>query len=221
MALGSPAGFWYLSTLSRYFVHATALDGTRMEIAMLEEVIAFYNEIAERVDGKKTPVTHRYAKGRRMNVPREDAADVFQEVFQAVALHVETFRNERPGDTFRGWLRTITRNKVLDYFRLEERQPKAAGGTAAKIMLTQIPDPEGDDERPEDVSIHRHMLHRALQAIQAEFQERTWRAFWGMVVDGQTAQEVAEVLRMTPGAVRVAKCRVLNRLRRELGDLEL
>jgi eukaryotic-like serine/threonine-protein kinase len=70
LSLGSAAGFWYLSSLSQYFVHATALDGTRMEIAMLEETIAFYNEIADRVDGKKTPVTHRYAEQKNAIPPQ-------------------------------------------------------------------------------------------------------------------------------------------------------
>jgi len=70
LSLGSAAGFWYLSSLSRYFVHATALDGTRMEIAMLEETIAFYNEIANRVDGKKTPVTHHYARQKNAIPPQ-------------------------------------------------------------------------------------------------------------------------------------------------------
>jgi eukaryotic-like serine/threonine-protein kinase len=62
VCLGSAAGFWYLSSLSRFFVEATALDSTRMEINMLEEVNAFYSEIVDRVDRTKTPVTHEYRK---------------------------------------------------------------------------------------------------------------------------------------------------------------
>jgi tRNA A-37 threonylcarbamoyl transferase component Bud32 len=61
VCLGSAAGFWYLSSLSTYFVQATALDSTRMEIAMLEEINAYYSEIVDRVDQKRTPVTHEYA----------------------------------------------------------------------------------------------------------------------------------------------------------------
>jgi tRNA A-37 threonylcarbamoyl transferase component Bud32 len=61
VCLGSAAGFWYLSSLSRYFVEATALDSTRMEIAMMEEMNAFYSEIVDRVDWTKTQVTHEYA----------------------------------------------------------------------------------------------------------------------------------------------------------------
>jgi serine/threonine protein kinase len=61
VCLGSAAGFWYLSSLSTYFVQATALDSMRMEIAMLEEVNAFYSDVVDRIDGNKTPVTHEYA----------------------------------------------------------------------------------------------------------------------------------------------------------------
>jgi RNA polymerase sigma-70 factor (ECF subfamily) len=62
------------------------------------------------------------------------------------------------------------------------------------------------------------VLLRALEQIRGEFQERTWRAFWGVVVEGRAAADVAADLGMTPGAVRVSKSRVLLRLRRELGD---
>jgi hypothetical protein len=61
VCLGSAAGFWYLSSLSTYFVQGTALDSTRMEMAMLEEVNAFYSDVVDRVDWNKTPVTHEYA----------------------------------------------------------------------------------------------------------------------------------------------------------------
>ena len=63
------------------------------------------------------------------------------------------------------------------------------------------------------------LLRKALESIRGEFHERTWQAFWGVVVEGRTAADVAADLDMKPGAVRVAKSRVLLRLRRELGDL--
>jgi len=158
---------------------------------------------------------------RRMGLPRQDAADVLQEVFQAVALHLDTFRKARPQDSFRGWLRAITRNKVIDHARREGRQPRAAGGTAARVWLAQVVEADRAAEDPEEAALEGQVVHRALQGIRAEFEERTWRAFWRVTVDGQPAQDVAQELGMTPGAVRVAKCRVLNRLRRELGDLPL
>jgi RNA polymerase sigma-70 factor (ECF subfamily) len=63
------------------------------------------------------------------------------------------------------------------------------------------------------------LLFRALEFIRGEFADRTWQAFWLTAIDGQPAGDVAAALSMKPCAVRVAKYRVLHRLREELGDL--
>ena len=63
------------------------------------------------------------------------------------------------------------------------------------------------------------LFARALDLIRGEFEERTWAAFRLTAVEGRAARDVAADLAMTPGAVRVAKSRVLRRLREELGDL--
>src|SRR2546429_459226 len=70
---------------------------------------------------------------RRAALGPEDTADVFQEVFRAVARNLSDFRREREGDTFRGWLRTITRNKVRDHYRRHQEGPQAIGGTDAQM----------------------------------------------------------------------------------------
>jgi RNA polymerase sigma-70 factor (ECF subfamily) len=154
---------------------------------------------------------------RKMNLPRQEAEDVFQEVFQSVAAHLRDFHHDQPGDTFRGWLRTITRNKVYDHFRLHQREPQAAGGSAAKAWWSLLPEIEGTSDEGEER--YGPLFRQALELIKAEFQERTWLAFWRVVVEGQAPQVVAQDLRLSPGAVRVAKCRVLHRLRLVLGDL--
>jgi RNA polymerase sigma-70 factor (ECF subfamily) len=156
-----------------------------------------------------------------MNLPPQEIADVLQEVFHAVSANVHRFRRDRPGDTFRGWLRTITRNKVHDYFRIKQREPQAAGGTEANAWWSRVPDlSDGSEEADVDGEGDRLLFHKALEMIQGSFEKKTWQAFWRVVVDGCTPQEVADELAMTPGAVRVAKFRVLHRLRQELGDLQ-
>jgi RNA polymerase sigma-70 factor (ECF subfamily) len=157
---------------------------------------------------------------RQWHLPDQDAADVLQEVFQAVATHVSSFRREKEGDSFRGWLRTIARNKVRDHFRRLQREPEGAGGTEAQLWIGQLaapPAPEEDSSGGGEAE--RDLFHRALELIRREFEERTWQAFWRTAVDGQAARDVAADLAMSPGAVRVAKCRVLQRLREELGDI--
>ncbi len=157
---------------------------------------------------------------RRGGLREQDVADVFQEVFQAVLLHIGTFRKERAGDTFRGWLRRITQNKVRDHFRKLGREANGVGGSSARERLAQLPGPPpAEDDRGDNDGGERGLLARALDLIRGEFAEHTWAAFWRTVVEGRAAKDVAAELSMSPGAVRVAKSRVLHRLREELGDL--
>ena len=158
---------------------------------------------------------------RRWGVAEQDVSDVLQEVFSAVSANLGRFRKERPTDTFRGWLSTIARNKARDHFRRRFDEPAAVGGTEATLHLQQIADPSllGEPQELTDDVFLDELLRKALESIQGEFHERTWQAFWGVVVEGRTATDVAADIAMTPGAVRVAKSRVLLRLRRELGDV--
>lgn len=156
---------------------------------------------------------------RRWDLGDADAADVLQEVFLAVAGHLAGFRKERPGDTFRGWLRVILRNKVHDHFRRLGREPGGEGGTEAQQRFDRLTGPEPADEEVEEAAEHL-LFRRCCDLIRAEFQDRTWRAFWGTAVEGRPAGEVGAELGMTAVAVRVAKSRVLQRLREALGDLD-
>lgn len=158
---------------------------------------------------------------RRWGVPQQDIVDVLQEVFSAVSGHLDRFRKEQPADTFRGWLATISRNKVRDYFERKAREPVATGGTEAALRIQQILDPRvtTDENEPAADPLFDDVLFAALESIRGEFHDRTWRAFWGVVVEGRAAADVAADLAMRPGTVRVSKSRVLLRLRRELGDM--
>ncbi len=146
-----------------------------------------------------------------------DAEDVRQEVFQAVALHLGTFRRDRPGDTFRGWLRIITRSKVLDLHRRRQLQPDAEGGSAARQLLLQHPDPASGDEDEPPAQV-QSLHHRALELVRGEFEPRTWQAFWRCAVEGQSPADIARDMNLSPAAVRQAKSRVLRRLKEEFAE---
>src|SRR5262249_51077523 len=116
------------------------------------------------------------------------------------------------------WLRRITRNKVLDHLRRLGREPQGAGGSDAQARFAQLPFPQSSEDES-DAPAERGLFLRALELIQRDFEERTWQAFWRTAVEGQSPQDVAEALSMSAGAVRVARCRVLHRLRQELGEV--
>jgi RNA polymerase sigma-70 factor (ECF subfamily) len=155
---------------------------------------------------------------RRMGLAEQDVPDVVQDVFRAVVSGIGTFRKERSTDTFRGWLRTVTRNCLNDHYRRRSRTPPAVGGTEARLRIERLAAAVSDDD--EERVAEQALFHRALEAIREHFDPKTWEAFWRVTVDGLSASEAAAELGMRPGTVRVAKSRVLQRLRRHLGDVE-
>jgi RNA polymerase sigma-70 factor (ECF subfamily) len=163
------------------------------------------------------PLVRHWCRGKGLQ--DQDLADVFQEVFHAVVVYIRGFRKEQTGDTFRGWLRRITQNKLHDHFRRLGREVPGVGGSSAQERLAQVPDTPAPADEPSADDGESGLFARALDLIRGEFEERTWAAFWRTAVEGQPAADVAADLGMSPGAVRVAKSRVLHRLRAELGDL--
>ncbi len=153
---------------------------------------------------------------RRFGLPEAELADVFQETLAAVATHLGGFRRDRSGGSFRGWLWTITRNKVHDSFRRRHVNPLAMGGAAGQDVLDNLVSPVAE---PSSESDERELLLRALDLVRGDFEDRTWHAFWQVVVEGQSAGDVAPTLGLTINAVYKARARVLARLREELGDL--
>ncbi len=170
-----------------------------------------------------TPLVYHWCQ--RHNLSHDDILDVVQEVFRAVAENIDRFRKERTGDTFRGWLRVITRSKAMDVHRRSRNEVRGAGGSEALRRLEAIPAPEravdAEADRIDDTEAKTILFRRALELVRENFRERTWTAFWRVVVDERTPAEVADEMGMNPGAVRVAKSRVLQRLRLELdGELD-
>jgi RNA polymerase sigma-70 factor (ECF subfamily) len=69
--------------------------------------------------------------GGQWGVVGADADDLRQDVFQGVATGVGEFRLDRTAGTFRGWLRGITRHKLLDHRCRQRERPVAAGERSA------------------------------------------------------------------------------------------
>lgn len=193
-------------------------DFNSLQTTLLYRLRTGDHEAWRRLDHLYGPVVLGWC--RAAGLPHDDAADVQQEVYRAVLTHLAKFRRERPEDSFRGWLYTITLNKIRDHRRRQNRQVVATGGTVHQQELLEVAQqPSGmtsTQAAPEEAAqVHR----RALELLQSDFQPRTWQAFWQVAVEGKTAAETAAELGMSVGAVFVAKSRVLKRLREEFGDL--
>lgn len=157
---------------------------------------------------------------RRSRLQAHDAQNVVQEVFASVFRSLRSFRRDKPGDSFRGWLFRITENEIRDHFHRQAGTGEAIGGTETQQEFQQVPERRDSDSKNSSViGDDCAVVRRALDAIQNDFDPTTWKAFWRMAVDELSSAEIAEELDMTKDAVRQAKCRVMRRLREELDGL--
>lgn len=156
-----------------------------------------------------TPLIYYWA--RRTELQPQDAADLVQDVFATLVEKLPEFAYDSH-KSFHGWLRTVTLNKWRDRCK----RPALPG--EGKASIADLPGPD-DMKAFEEAEYHRHLVSRALQVMQADFQPTTWKACWEFVVNGRPAAEVARELGLTVNAVYLAKARVLARLRQELHGL--
>jgi RNA polymerase sigma-70 factor (ECF subfamily) len=145
-----------------------------------------------------------------LGVRGDDADNLVQEVFATLLVELPKFQYDA-GKSFRGWLRTITRNKWFELQRRAKQVPPA--DDAALQQLTAKADHYWETD------YQKHLVNRALELMRADFQETTWKACWEVVACDRPAAEVADELGITVGAVHAARFRVLARLREELAGM--
>ena len=184
---------------------------------LLERIRARRPEAWQRLVDLYGPLVYRWS--RQLGVGSADSADIAQEVFASVSAHLDQFRRDRPEHSFGAWLRTITRNKVNDYYRQRQVLAGAEGGTHAYQRLLKLAGSPEESSLGNEAGTDTGFLRRMLDLVRVEFENRTWEAFWRIVVDGQSPAEVAAAMGLSLPAVYKAKSRVLRRFRQELKDL--
>jgi RNA polymerase sigma-70 factor (ECF subfamily) len=163
------------------------------------------------------PLIYRLARNKGLQ--DSDAQDLCQEVFRAVAGAVERWDPDPAKGRFRAWLFRIARNLVLKALAAQRRQPTGSGSTSVQDLLEAQPaaDPRAAAEFAAE--FRRRAFRWAAEQVQDEFTASTWQAFWRTGVENQPVAQVARELGLTPGAVYVARSRVLARLRDRVEQL--
>jgi len=184
--------------------------------SLLERVKARDDEAWARFSAIYGPMVYHWARQR--NLQDQDASDVVQDVFALVAGKIGAFRRDRRGDSLRGWLWTITRNKVNDHFRAAAPRPRAVGGSGIRQRLEQEPELFSDDSGELPHNADNAALRAAVELVRGEFEDRTWQLFHRVVIDGRSIDEVAAEFGVTKSAVYKSKARVQKRLRLYLED---
>ena len=145
-------------------------------------------------------------------IPAQDIDDVAQDVFAALAKSLSAFDHQN----FRGFLWTITRHKILDYWRARASGPDACGGSSMHELLANV---EAESSRRVGAADQatKIVFDAVVRMVRAEFSDQDWNAFWEFAVEGKPAAEVAVALGVTRNVVYLARTRIARRIREEFG----
>jgi RNA polymerase sigma-70 factor (ECF subfamily) len=161
-----------------------------------------------------------YAFARRRGLQDADAADLTQDVLQAVAGASKRLAYDPRRGTFRSWLYTVARNKLHNFLVARRRHAHIDGDPASQELLDELPAPDPQEADQWEQEYERRLFDWAAEQVRGHFHEMTWQAFWRTAVEGQSAGETAAALGLSVGAVYIAKSRVLARLREQIQQLQ-
>ncbi|MFK7818934.1 MAG: RNA polymerase sigma factor [Planctomycetaceae bacterium] len=160
------------------------------------------------------PLVFRLARSKGFQ--HSDSLDIAQEVLLRVANAVGRWDPDVRKGTFRGWLYRIARNLMIDFLHRGKRHPIAGGNSGMVQLIEQKIDAASEESQEFDIEFRRQVFAWAAERIQPAFTASTWQAFWETVVEARTPASVGRLLKMSTGAVYVARTRVMKRLREEV-----
>ena len=162
----------------------------------------------EGVLGWIRPLVVRYCRARVGGQEKTFASadDVAQEVCLAVLRALPCYRDQ--GRPFLAFVYGIAAHKVADAHR------SAARNRAEPV--SEVPDTQDLADGPEAQLMQVELAGRMAQLLDT-LPDKQREIIHLRVVVGLSAEQTAEAVNLTPGAVRVAQHRALSRLRSVLG----
>jgi RNA polymerase sigma-70 factor (ECF subfamily) len=129
---------------------------------------------------------------RQHGLPEHVCDDITQEVLSQLLKSLPAYRAQ----SFRGYLRKMTRNKVIDWLRRERlHQAQAAGGTTALRTVSQVAEPYPDDEdedgdqpTPTEQAL---LVRKAFEQMASRFDGVTMKVVRLVWLEGLRVKDVA------------------------------
>lgn len=164
------------------------------------------------------PAIYRFLQ--QQGLQDADAADLTQEVMASVAAAIKSFDYQSQRGRFRGWLFTLVQNRLRNFWRGAANRPRVQGDSQTQRRLMEQPDEGEDAEASWNEEYEQNLFANAAENVRPKVQPSTWEAFWLTAVQGESPAKVASRLKMSPAAIRLAKARVIARIKREIELIE-
>lgn len=189
-----------------------AMESSDLLASLVNEAVAGDRRALDRLLASVRPLVSRYCRARvgRNERAYASADDVAQEVCLAVLTALPAYREQ--GRPFLAFVYGIAAHKVADAHRVSARNRSEP--------VAEVPDGPSQAVDPEANALLGALSARLGQLLLV-LPDKQREILLLRVVVGLSAEETAEAVGSTPGAVRVAQHRALAKLRSSVGVEEL
>jgi RNA polymerase sigma factor (sigma-70 family) len=165
-----------------------------------------------------------YGTARRAGLSDAAAQDVVQETVVCVAKGIREFRTDPRHGSFKAWLLTFTRRRIVDHYRRRQRdqavEPEEAGSRSTPL-LNRVPDPASLDwEAAWESDWQRNLVDAAIERVKHRVKARQFQIFDCFVLKGWPMSDVTSKLRVNLGQVYFARFKIRSMVEREVRRLE-
>ncbi len=145
-----------------------------------------------------------------------DAQDVTQEILLRLASRMRTFEYDSKRSS-RGWLRRVTENAIVDFFRTT-KMDRGKGGSSLISLKNE----------PARVELAAHLgelfdlelMDEAKSRVRKRVTEKCWESWHLLTHTTLSGKEVAEKLGMTVGVAYANKSQIQKMIQAEVGAME-
>ena len=164
-----------------------------------------------------------YNAARRSGLGDAESQDVVQETLLTVVRHMKTFKYDPSRGSFKSWLLTLTRARVVDHARkIKRRSPmdQALGSGMAEAVeevadsTIVLPDAQWNAEW------RSNQIATAMARVQVLVSAKQFQIFHCYVIEKWSVGEVSRGLGVSAGQVYVAKHRVGKMFQQALAEVE-
>ena len=149
----------------------------------------------------------------KMNVLNNDFEDLKQDLLIKLWKKLSMYNADHENASFRGWLSTVIRNGIYEYFRKKNR------GKSVELTdeLEKYCDSENSNELSELIEDEwkNHVIKIATEHLSQLFTGHAMEVFQ-MTMDGAGAPEIADKLQIRESSVYNLRSRVKDKFQQEL-----
>lgn len=162
-------------------------------------------------DSVYRPLLHRYARACKLDDAECD--DVEQYCMAAIYRHISRFDYDPDKGRFRGWLRTLVKNRVSNIVRARREHLAESQDFKRAQLREPVPDEEFDR-----IWMQEHLRH-CLGVIRGEVDVNTFQAFRMYVIEERPVEQVCEELGINRSRLYKIKWHLTQKLQEKMNEL--